>query len=374
MELLKVKRFNMANRSKTAFSSKKKVEVTDDNGVSEFYEERRIIVDKGQRPLRIDKFLMDKIDNMTRNRIQKAIQHGTVLVDGRTVKANFKVLPEQEINIKIPRASIADRIIPEDIPLDIRYEDEDLMVIYKPAGLVVHPGYGNPRGTLLNALAYYFGDTGDNLMEETEGYYDRPWLIHRIDKDTTGLMVIAKSELAMNHLSKQFFNRTIHRRYTALVWGEPWDNEGTVIGNIARHQTNRMQMAVYDDDSIGKHAVTHYKVLERLYYVSLIECKLETGRTHQIRVHMKHIGHTLFNDARYGGDRILKGTVFTKYKRFVENCFAILPPQALHAKELGFIHPRTGEKMFFDAPTPDYFIACLERWRTYVEGRKSLLE
>jgi 23S rRNA pseudouridine1911/1915/1917 synthase len=351
----------MANRSKTAFSSKKKVEVTDDNGVSEFYEERRIIVDKGQRPLRIDKFLMDKIDNMTRNRIQKAIQHGTVLVDGRTVKANFKVLPEQEINIKIPRASIADRIIPEDIPLDIRYEDEDLMVIYKPAGLVVHPGYGNPRGTLLNALAYYFGDTGDNLMEETEGYYDRPWLIHRIDKDTTGLMVIAKSELAMNHLSKQFFNRTIHRRYTALVWGEPWDNEGTVIGNIARHQTNRMQMAVYDDDSIGKHAVTHYKVLERLYYVSLIECKLETGRTHQIRVHMKHIGHTLFNDARYGGDRILKGTVFTKYKRFVENCFEILPHQALHAKELGFIHPRTGEKMFFDAPTPDYFIACLER-------------
>lgn len=365
----------MANPSKAAFSSKKKqVEVIGSNGESEFYEERTIVVDKGQRPLRIDKFLMDRIESMTRNRIQKAIQHGTVLVDGQTVKANYKVLPSQIINLKIPRSSIADRIIPENIPLDIRYEDDDVMVIYKPAGLVVHPGYGNSRGTLLNALAYYFGDSGDDLMEGTDGNYDRPWLIHRIDKDTTGLMVIAKSELAMNHLSKQFFNRTIHRRYTAIVWGEPWDNEGTVIGNIARHPTNRMQMSVYDDDTIGKHAVTHYKVLERLYYVSLIECKLETGRTHQIRVHMKHIGHTLFNDARYGGDRIIKGTVFTKYKRFVENCFEILPHQALHAKELGFVHPRTGEKMFFDAPEPDYFIQCLERWRTYVEGRKSLLE
>lgn len=362
----------MQNPSKSSFNKKKEEE--EKGGYSAFYEERTIVVDKGQRPLRIDKFLMDKVENITRNRIQKAIQHGTVLVDGRTVKSNFKVLPRQEIRLKIPRASIADQIIPENIPLDIRYEDADVLVIYKPAGMVVHPGYGNPRGTLINALAYYLGNNGDNLMEKTDNYYDRPWLIHRIDKDTTGLMVIAKTELAMNHLSKQFFNRTIYRRYLALVWGEPWDNQGTVIGNIARHQTNRMQMAVYDDDAIGKHAVTHYRVLERLYYVSLIECRLETGRTHQIRVHMKHIGHTLFNDARYGGDRVLKGTVFTKYKRFVENCFEILPHQALHAKELGFIHPRTGEKMQFTAPPPEYFTQCLNRWKTYVDGRKSLLE
>lgn len=363
----------MAKQSKTAFSSKKK-EAAEVNLGSEFYEERTITVDKGQRPIRIDKFLMDKIENITRNRIQKAIQFGTITIDGKTVKASFKVLPQQEIHVKIPRASIADQIIPQDIPLDIRYEDDDLMVIYKPAGLVVHPGYGNTHGTLLNALAFYFGDTGENLMNENNEVYDRPWLIHRIDKDTTGLMVIAKSELAMNHLSKQFFNRTIHRRYWAIVWSEPWENEGTVIGNIARHQTNRMQMTVYEDDTIGKHAVTHYKVLERLYYVSLIECKLETGRTHQIRVHMKHIGNTLFNDSRYGGNKVLKGTIFTKYRRFVENCFDILPHQALHAKELGFIHPRTGEKMFFDAPAPEYFMRCLDRWRTYVEGRKNLLE
>jgi 23S rRNA pseudouridine1911/1915/1917 synthase len=337
------------------------------------YEEYKIIVDRGTRPVRIDKFLMDKIDNVTRNKIQKAITNGTVLVDGKSVKSNFKVLPSQKINVKIPRSIMPDEIIPENIPLDIRYEDDDVMVIYKPAGLVVHPGYGNYTGTLVNALAYYFGNTGKNIVDNEDNRFDRPWLIHRIDKDTTGLMVIAKTEFAMTHLSKQFFNRTTHRRYEAIVWGEPWDNNGTVIGNIARHQFNRMQMAVYDDESIGKHAVTHYKVLERLYYVSLIECKLETGRTHQIRVHMKHIGHTLFNDARYGGDRVLKGTVFTKYKRFVENTFDILPHQALHAKELGFVHPRTGEKMLFSAPAPDNFYECLERWRTYVEGRKNLL-
>ncbi len=363
----------MANPSEMVFENKKPL-LIEDSVETEFFEERTIIVDKGQRPVRIDKYLMDRIENITRNRIQKAIQHGTILVDGKSVKASFKILPHQEIFLKIPRANIGDEIIPQNIPLDVRYEDDDLLVIYKPAGLVVHPGFGNFQGTLLNALAYYFKNNGEDLMEKTENYYDRPWLIHRIDKDTTGLMVVAKSELAMNHLSKQFFNRTIHRRYLALVWGEPWDPQGTVIGNIARHQTNRMQMAVYDDETIGKHAVTHYKVLERLYYVSLVECKLETGRTHQIRVHMKHIGHTLFNDARYGGDKVLKGTVFTKYKRFVDNCFEIIPHHALHAKELGFIHPRTGEKMFFECPPPESFTQCLNKWRTYVEGRKNLLE
>jgi 23S rRNA pseudouridine1911/1915/1917 synthase len=282
-------------------------------------------------------------------------------------------LPSQKINVKIPRSIMPDEIIPENIPLDIRYEDEDVMVIYKPAGLVVHPGYGNYTGTLVNALAYYFGNTGKDIVDNEDNRFDRPWLIHRIDKDTTGLMVIAKTETAMTHLSKQFFNRSIHRRYEAIVWGEPWDNDGTVVGNIARHQFNRMQMAVYDDESIGKHAVTHYKVIERLYYVSLIECKLETGRTHQIRVHMKHMGHTLFNDGRYGGDRILKGTVFTKYRRFVENTFDIIPHHALHAKELGFVHPKTGERMLFTAEAPANFHECLQRWRTYVEGRKNLL-
>jgi 23S rRNA pseudouridine1911/1915/1917 synthase len=362
----------MATPSKISFSSKKKEE--EDNLTSKFYEERIITVDKGQRPIRIDKFLMDKVENITRNRVQKAIQLGTILVDDKSVKASFKVLPGQIVHMRIPRSSMAEEIIPQDIPLDVRYEDQDVLVIYKPAGLVVHPGYGNSNGTLINALAYYFGNDGSTMMNTTEEGYERPWLIHRIDKDTTGLMVIAKTELAMTNLSKQFFNRTIHRRYWAIVWGEPWDTEGTIIGNIGRHPTNRMQMTVHEDETEGKHAVTHYKVLERLYYVSLVECRLETGRTHQIRVHLKHIGHTLFNDSRYGGDKVLKGTVFTKYKRFVENCFDILPHQALHAKELGFLHPRTGEKMFFDSEPTDGFYQCLNRWRTYVEGRKNLLE
>jgi 23S rRNA pseudouridine1911/1915/1917 synthase len=339
-----------------------------------FYEEREIVVDRGQKPVRIDHYLMDRVENVTRNKVQKAILNKAVLVDGREVKPSFKILPGQVIYLQIPRSRGSDEIVPEDIPLDIRYEDEDVLVLYKPEGLVVHPGFGNFSGTLLNGLAHYFGNNGSKILDAAGESFDKPWLVHRIDKNTTGLMVVAKNELAMAHLSKQFYNHTIHRRYIAIVWGEPWENQGTIVGNIARHETNRMQMAVYDDPDIGKHAITHYRVLERLYYVSLVECKLETGRTHQIRVHMKHLGHTLFNDERYGGDKILKGTVFTKYKQFVESCFDLLPRHALHAKELGFIHPRTGKEMLFECATPDDFTQCLDRWRGYVQSRKNLLE
>ncbi len=324
----------------------------------ELFEHFRVEVPKGQLLLRIDKFLMNALPNATRNKIQNAASNGNILVNNLPVKSNYKVKPLDVIQIMLSHPPFENRIDPEDIPLDIIYEDDALLLINKPPGLVVHPGHGNYTGTLVNALAFHFQNLPMNSSE-------RPGLVHRIDKDTSGLLVIAKTETAMTHLAKQFEFKTSEREYIALVWGNVKEDHGTIEGNIARHVKDRMQMAVFDDPEIGKPAVTHYTVLERLGYVTLISCKLETGRTHQIRVHLKHIGHTLFNDARYGGDLILKGTTFTKYKQFVDNCFKILPRQALHAKTLGFIHPVTQQMMRFDTELPKDMADCIEKWRNY---------
>ncbi|WP_338375031.1 RluA family pseudouridine synthase [uncultured Flavobacterium sp.] len=314
---------------------------------------------KGQAPLRVDKFLMNYIENATRNKIQQAATNGNIFVNDVPVKSNYKVKAFDVVKVLLEYPPFENLIIPENIPLNIVYEDDQLLVINKPPGLVVHPGYGNYTGTLVNALAYHF----DNLPMNSS---ERPGLVHRIDKDTSGLMVVAKTESAMTYLAKQFADKTSEREYIAIVWGNVKEDEGTIEGNIDRHVSNRMQMAVYDVDSDkGKPAITHYKVLERLGYVTLVSCKLETGRTHQIRVHMKHIGHTLFNDDRYGGDLILKGTTFTKYKQFVDNCFKVLPRQALHAKTLGFEHPTTKEFMRFDSEIPQDIQECIKKWRTY---------
>jgi 23S rRNA pseudouridine1911/1915/1917 synthase len=298
------------------------------------------------------------VPNATRNKIQNAASNGDIYVNDVTVKSNYKVKPGDVIRIMLSHPPFENRVDPEDIPLDIVYEDDALLLINKPPNFVVHPGHGNYTGTLVNALAFHFQNLPMNSSE-------RPGLVHRIDKDTSGLLVIAKTEAAMTHLAKQFEDKTSEREYIALVWGNVKDNEGTIEGNIARHVKDRMQMAVFADPEIGKHAVTHYKVIERLGYVTLISCKLETGRTHQIRVHMKHIGHTLFNDERYGGNLILKGTTFTKYKQFVDNCFKVLPRQALHAKTLGFNHPTTNEFMRFDTELPQDMKDVIEKWRNY---------
>jgi 23S rRNA pseudouridine1911/1915/1917 synthase len=324
----------------------------------ELYEHFRFDVPKGQLLLRIDKFLMNLIPNATRNKIQNAASAGDIYVNDVPVKSNYKVKPFDVVRILLSHPPFENRVDPENIPLDIVYEDDALLLINKPAGLVVHPGHGNYTGTLVNALAYHFENLPMNSSE-------RPGLVHRIDKDTTGLLVIAKTEAAMTHLAKQFEAKTSEREYIALVWGNVKEDEGTIEGNIARHLKDRMQMAVFADPEIGKPAITHYKVLERFGYVTLVSCVLETGRTHQIRVHMKHIGHPLFNDARYGGDLILKGTTFTKYKQFVDNCFKILPRQALHAKTLGFTHPVTGEMMRFDTELPQDMKDAIEKWRGY---------
>ena len=326
------------------------------------YEHFRFEIPKGQLPLRIDKYLMNMIQNSTRNKIQSAAASGDIYVNDIAVKSNYKVKPGDVIRILLTHPPYENRIDPEDIPLDIVYEDDALLLINKEAGMVVHPGHGNYTGTLVHALAFHF----DNLPMNSS---ERPGLVHRIDKDTSGLLVIAKTEAAMTHLAKQFEAKTSEREYIALVWGNVKEDEGTITGNIARHVKDRMQMAVFEDETIGKPAVTHYKVLERLGYVTLISCKLETGRTHQIRVHLKHIGHTLFNDERYGGHLILKGTTFTKYKQFVENCFKILPRQALHAKTLGFIHPTTGEMMRFDTEIPQDMTEVIEKWRGYAQSK-----
>lgn len=339
----------------------------------ELYEHYRIIADAGQGLLRIDKFLVSRIERATRSKIQLAIDAGSVLVHDKPVKANYKVRPFDVITIVLPRPPSDGTVKPEPIPLDIRFEDEHLLVLYKPAGMVVHPGIGVHSGTLVNALAYYLAHSLIPILPGNSP--DRPGLVHRIDKETSGLLVIAKSDFAMSHLAKQFFNHTIERKYCALVWGEPPADEGTIRTNIGRHPRSRMEMTVFPEGGEqGKVAVTHYKVLERLYYVSLVECELETGRTHQIRVHMKHLGNTLFNDDRYGGDRILKGTIYTKYKQFVENTFEVLPRLGLHARSLGFVHPVTQEKMYFDTPLPDDMTQCLERWRKYVSTRREKLE
>lgn len=340
----------------TDMSTKPIVDIDAEN--DELYEHHRFEAGKGQQPLRVDKFLMNLVENATRNKIQKAAEAGNIYINDVAVKSNAKVKSNDVVRVLMEHPPYEYLLEPENIPLDIVYEDDQLLIVNKEPGMVVHPGHGNYSGTLVNALAYHFENLPMNSSE-------RPGLVHRIDKDTSGLLVIAKTEQAMTHLTKQFADKTSEREYIALVWGNVVDDEGTIEGNIDRHPKDRMQMAVYADGSQGKHAVTHYKVLERFGYVTLVSCKLETGRTHQIRVHMKYIGHTLFNDSRYGGDIILKGTTFTKYKQFIDNCFKALPRQALHAKTLGFEHPITKEFMRFDSEIPQDMIDCIDKWRTY---------
>lgn len=337
--------------------------VTD--GGKELYEHFRVVVDKGQSPVRIDKYLFERLVNSSRNRIQQAAEQGYVMVNGKPVKSNYKVKPLDVLTVMLDRPRYDNDIIPEDIPLDIVYEDDDVLVVNKPAGLVVHPGCGNYHGTLVNAIAWHLRDNPRyDPNDPAVG------LVHRIDKDTSGLLVVAKTPDAKTHLGLQFYNKTTQRKYNALVWGILEHDDGTIEGNITRNPRDRMQMAVSTDPDVGKHAVTHYHVLERLGYVTFVECVLETGRTHQIRVHMKHIGHPLFNDERYGGNEILKGTHFSKYKQFVMNCFETCPRQALHAKTLGFVHPRTGEQMFFTSELPEDMTLLLEKWRAYISNRE----
>ncbi|MCI5581663.1 MAG: RluA family pseudouridine synthase [Phocaeicola plebeius] len=334
-------------------------------GQPELYEHFRVVVDKGQAPVRIDKYLFERIVNASRNRIQTAADAGYVMANGKPVKSSYKVKPLDVLTVMMDRPRYDNDIIPEDIPLDIVYEDDDLMVINKPAGLVVHPGCGNYHGTLVNAIAWHLRNVPSYDPNDPQ-----VGLVHRIDKDTSGLLVVAKTPDAKTHLGLQFYNKTTKREYNALVWGLIEEDQGTITGNIGRNPKDRMQMAVLTDPTQGKHAVTHYQVLERLGYVTLVKCVLETGRTHQIRVHMKHIGHVLFNDERYGGHEILKGTHFSKYKQFVNNCFDLCPRQALHAKTLGFVHPRTGQEMFFTSKLPDDMTQLLERWRAYISNRE----
>ncbi len=338
-----------------------------------FVEYQNVIVDPRQTPMRLDKFLFDKLEKVSRNRIQNAVADGSILVNFKNKKASYKIQPSDYIKIFLPESNNDHEIVsPEDIPLDIRYEDDAILVVHKPAGMVVHPGIGNWSGTLVNGLTHYLGKNSDlPIMDGNPP--DRPGLVHRIDKNTSGLLVIAKNPEAMTHLSKQFFDHTIERKYLALVWGQPEPAEGTIEGFIGRDIYNRKRMKLYEENEGGKHSITHYKVIEPLYYVSLIECVLETGRTHQIRVHMLSQGHPLFNDEKYEGDRIRKGTVFSKYKQFVHNTFKILPRQALHAASLGFIHPVTNEKMYFEAPLPLDMTEAIEKWRHYVHSRKELL-
>jgi 23S rRNA pseudouridine1911/1915/1917 synthase len=325
----------------------------------DLYEHLRIIVDKGQTFLRIDKFLMHRVENASRNRIQNAIELGNVLVNDKTVKASYKVKPLDAISVVLPHPPRDTEVYPENLSLSIVYEDDDVLVVNKAAGMVVHPGYNNYTGTLVNGLVYHF-----QQLPTLPGNEGRPGLVHRIDKDTSGLLLISKNERSMTYLARQFFDHTITRKYLALVWGDI-DEDGTINGYIGRSVNDRRVMSVYDDPEKGKWSVTHYKVLERLNYVTLIECQLETGRTHQIRAHMKHMGHPLFSDAAYGGDHILKGTVFSKYKQFVENCFELMPRQALHAQTLGFIHPTLKKYMNFEAPLPEDFETVLQKWRKY---------
>jgi 23S rRNA pseudouridine1911/1915/1917 synthase len=336
--------------------------------------EHHRFVNLQKEPPRVDKFLMDRISFVSRSKIQTSIKAGSVLVNDKEVKANHKLRIGDVVTVVLATPPREGEVLPENIPLDVVYEDDDLMVINKPAGLVVHPGLGNRNGTLVNALAYYFKSKG-SMPTMNEGEKERLGLVHRIDKDTSGLLLIAKTEYAMTHLAKQFFNHTVHRRYVALVWGDFDEEEGTVTGHIGRDPKDAMIFKVFPEGDEGsKHAITHYKVLERFYYTTLVECRLETGRTHQIRVHMRYIGHTLFSDKRYGGNRVLKGTMFSKYKQFVENTFTILPRQALHAKELGFVHPTTGEAMLFKSEMPTDIMAAIEKWRHYVHYRKGLIE
>jgi 23S rRNA pseudouridine1911/1915/1917 synthase len=333
----------------------------------ELYERFVFAVDKGQEPYRIDKFLMNRIENATRNKLQQAINAGLVLVNGKEVKQNYKIKAFDQIIIYSDLSPESTEVVPENIPLNIHYEDEDLMIINKPAGLVVHPGSGNFRGTLLNGIAYYLKEKHPAISEET---LPRFGLVHRIDKNTSGLLVLAKNDNAMRQLAKQFFDHTVKRQYVALVWGDVQDDEGTIVAHVGRNLRFRKLFEAYPEGDHGKEAITHYKVLERFNYVTLVQCVLETGRTHQIRVHMKHLGHPLFNDDFYGGDKIVKGTIFSKYKQFVDNCFAICPRQALHARTLGFVHPSTGNDMFFEAELPNDMADLIDKWRRYIKTFK----
>jgi len=331
----------------------------------ELFEHYRFKADPGQSLLRIDKFLSDRIENSSRTRIQNAANAGNILVNNKPVKPNYKIKPGDIVQVVLPTPPREIELIPENIPLNIVYEDDDVLVVNKEPGMVVHPAYGNYSGTLVNALMWHFKDLP--LFNTGES---RPGLVHRIDKNTSGILVIAKNEYALNRLSKQFFDRTTDRKYNALVWGIPDPPEGTITGNVGRSIKDRKIMQVFKDDSDGKPAITHYKVLENLGYISLIECKLETGRTHQIRVHFSHIKHPLFNDQEYGGDQIIKGTTFTKYQQFIRNCFKILPRQALHAKSLAFDHPVTGKRLSFDSDLPQDMQEVIEKWRKYISGRE----
>ena len=324
----------------------------------ELFEHFSFLADKGQEPVRVDKFLMNRIENATRNKIQKAAKSGYIFSNENPVKQNYKVKPGDNIKVMFHHPPYENLIVGEKIDIDIIYEDNDILVVNKPPNQVVHPGHGNYSGTLLNGLIYH----NENLPENRDG---RPGLVHRIDKDTSGLLVVAKSDIALTKLSEQFFHKTIDRKYLAIVWGTPSPEQGTIDKYLSRDKKNRMIMSVPVDEDIGKRAITHYKIVEKLGYVSLVECELETGRTHQIRAHMRHIGNPIFNDQRYGGDKILKGTIFNKYKQFVENCFKLLPRQALHAKTLSFNHPRTNERLAFETELPNDFKSCFEKWKNY---------
>lgn len=338
----------------------RKVQAPDENGM---YEHFSITVDKGQSLMRLDKFITMHMEKCSRNRIQSAIDENGVFVNGTPQKASYKIKPFDEITVKMSFPKYESLLVPQDIPIDIMYEDDDVIVINKVAGMCVHPGHGNYSGTLVNALAYHLKD---NPMFSSGD--ERAGLVHRIDKNTSGILVVGKNVDACTHLAGQFFRHSTQRRYIALVWGNFTEDEGTITGHIGRHPKIRFQMHVFPDGSQGKHAVTHYKVLKRYGYVTLVECRLETGRTHQIRAHMQYIGHPLFNDDRYGGDKILKGTTFAKYKQFIENCFEVMPRHALHARLLGFIHPRTHEEMIFESELPDDFRAVLEKWDNYTKS------
>ena len=332
----------------------------ENNSEEELFEHHRFEVDPGQNPIRIDKFLMGKVENTSRNRVQNAAKAGNILVNKKVVKSSYKVKPNDTISVVMTYPPRVTEIIPEEIPVNILYEDDDIIVINKEAGMVVHPGFNNYTGTLLNAMAFHIDQKYPGHGEEVQAQ-----LVHRIDKNTTGVLLMAKNELAQARLGKQFYDHTIERKYIALVWGDVKEDEGRIEGHIGRSLKNRKIMSVFPDAEYGKHAVTHYKVIERFGYVTAIECQLETGRTHQIRAHMKYLGHPLFNDEVYGGDKILKGTTFTKYKQFVQNCFSIIPRQSLHAKSLGFIHPSTNKEMFFDSELPEDMEAGFEKWRNY---------
>jgi 23S rRNA pseudouridine1911/1915/1917 synthase len=342
------------------------LELNGEEAAESLYERKTFVIDKGQEPVRIDKWLQMRIEGSTRNKIQNGIEAGFVTVNGKTVKCNYKIKPGDELILMSavnPEYTVLKK---ENIPLNIVYEDDAVLVLNKPANMVVHPGVGNFSGTLLNGVAYYLDQQNPGIDEDTLPRYG---LVHRIDKNTTGLIVLAKTSEAAAHLAKQFFHHTVQRKYVALVWGDVQEDSGTITGHIARHRQHRKMFDVYPDGETGKHAITHYTVIERFHYVTLVECVLETGRTHQIRVHMKHIGHTLFNDWEYGGDKILKGTIYTKYKQFVDNCFAICPRCALHAKTLGFRHPVTGKEMLFESALPDDMQGVIEKWSNYIRHR-----